>query len=146
MNVLVSACLLGKNCKYSGGNNRCEALLTAIEEGKIEAVPVCPEVQGGLSTPRPPAERQGKLVVSNLGADVTEEYHRGAEIALETAKREQCTVAILKARSPSCGSGEIYDGSFSGTVIAGDGVTAELLKANGIAVYHEKNFDELLQG
>lgn len=140
MKILVSACLLGRDCKYSGGNNRSEALLQWLDRHGVEPVPVCPEVQGGLPTPRPPAEVQGNRVVNREGTDVTAEYERGAEIALETARREGCTVAVLKAKSPSCGTGQIYDGTFSGTLIPGSGVASGLLQRNGIRVYTEKNF------
>ena len=92
---------------------------------------------GGLPTPRTPSERRGACVVRKDGRDVTAEYRRGAECALETAQREGVLAAVLKERSPSCGSGEIYDGTFTGALTAGDGVTAELLKANGITVYGE---------
>jgi len=144
MKILVSACLLGACCKYSGGHNACAALLEAAKTRDF--VPVCPEVLGGLPTPRPPAERQGDRVVTESGADVTDAYRKGAQLALEAARREGCTVAILKKNSPSCGCGTIYDGQFTHTVIPGDGVTAELLTAHGIAVYNEETCTELLRG
>ena len=142
MKILVSACLLGRDCKYSGGNNRSQALLDWLDAHDLEPVAVCPEVQGGLATPRPPAERQGDRVVNREGRDVTAQYVRGAEIALETARREGCRMAILKAKSPSCGTGQIYDGSFTGTLVPGDGVASRLLQDSGIRVYSEKNFTE----
>ena len=146
MNILVSACLLGIACKYSGGDNACPALLQALRQSGHTLIPVCPEVLGGLPTPRTPSERRGACVVRKDGRDVTAEYHRGAECALETARREGVLAAVLKERSPSCGSGEIYDGTFTGALTAGDGVTAELLKANGITVYgeSEQSLTELL--
>ena len=137
MNILVSACLLGIACKYSGGDNACPALLQALRQSGHTLIPVCPEVLGGLPTPRMPSERRGACVVRKDGRDVTAEYRRGAECALETARREGVLAAVLKERSPSCGSGEIYDGTFTGALTAGDGVTAELLKANGMTVYGE---------
>lgn len=146
MNILVSACLLGACCKYSGGNNRCSALLDALRAGGHTAVPVCPEIYGGLPTPRPPAERQGDRVVTQAGTDVTAQYRKGAEEALAMAELNGCRAAILKANSPSCGCGTIYDGSFSHRKVPGDGVTAQVLKAAGIAVYTEENFQELLPG
>lgn len=146
MNILVSACLLGACCKYSGGNNRCSALLDALRAGGHTAVPVCPEIYGGLPTPRPPAERQGDRVVTQAGTDVTAQYRKGAEEALAMAEMNGCRAAILKANSPSCGCGTIYDGSFSHRKVPGDGVTAQVLKAAGIAVYTEENFQELLPG
>ena len=141
--ILVSACLLGMNCRYDGGGK----LLPEIEElmRVAELIPVCPEIYGGLPTPRTPSERVGTRVLMKTGEDVTEAYHRGAQEALALAQRFAVRCAILKERSPSCGSGEIYDGSFSGAKTAGDGVTAELLKENGIAVYGESRVRELIE-
>ena len=138
--LLVSACLVGVNCKYSGGNNALPPELLAALEEKYRLVPICPERDGGLPTPRLPSERKGKRVLNRAGEDVTEAFRRGAQLALETARREGCRLALLKERSPSCGSGEIYDGSFSGTLIPGDGVAAALLKEHGIAVFGETEF------
>ena len=107
-------------------------------------MPVCPEQLGGLPTPRPPAERQGERVVTQTG-DVTEQYRQGAEEALRLCKLLGCQAAVLKERSPSCGHGQIYDGTFSGTLTAGDGVTAALLTAHGIPVYGESRIEELLK-
>lgn len=138
--VLISACLLGENCKYNGGNNYNEAAAALAE--RYELVPVCPEVLGGLSVPRPPCERSGGRVLSNDPEglkDVTEAFVSGAEKCLEIAKAEGISFAVLKAKSPSCGSDNIYDGTFSHTVIPGDGVTAEMLKANGIRVITEED-------
>ncbi|MBQ4562520.1 MAG: DUF523 domain-containing protein [Clostridia bacterium] len=138
MNILISACLCGCTCRYDGKNKN------SIDLSKLDGhnlFPVCPEVDGGLSIPRAPAERVGPYIITNEGNDVTEQYKRGAEIALKTALENGCTVAILKARSPSCGKGEIYDGSFTHTVIEGNGVTTELLEANRIKVFTEKDFD-----
>ena len=138
--LLISACLLGTNCKYNGGNNALPPeKLTALEE-RFRLVPVCPEQAGGLPTPRLPSERRGEQVVNRAGENVTEAFRRGAELALERALREGCRLALLKERSPSCGSGRIYDGSFSGTLIPGDGITAELLKKSGLAVFGETEF------
>lgn len=133
--LLVSACLLGTPCRYDGKSKGSDAVRALAEH--FELIPVCPEVMGGLPTPRTPSERRGERVVTQDGRDVTENYRRGAEAALEVAKREGICAAVLKERSPSCGSGEIYDGSFTGTRTAGDGVTAALLKVNGIAVFGE---------
>lgn len=143
--ILVSACLLGVACKYSGGSNACPALLDAVHRGGHTFIPVCPEVYGGLPTPRPPAERVGDRVLTESGTDVTAQYRRGAEAALQLARLYGCGAAILKANSPSCGHGTIYDGTFSHTEITGDGLTAELLEAHGICVYNEDNFNNLLQ-
>ncbi len=137
--LLVSACLLGTPCRYDGKAKKNEAVCALAE--RFELIPVCPEVLGGLPTPRTPSERRGERVVMRDGRDVTAEYRRGAEKALELARREGIAAAVLKERSPSCGSGEIYDGSFTGALTAGDGVTAELLKAESIAVYSEGSRD-----
>ena len=141
--LLISACLTGENCKYNGGNN----YIAAVEQLKeqYELIPVCPERDGGLPTPRESSERLGDKVVSKSGSDVTEQFVRGARHALDTAIKNGCTRALLKERSPSCGCGTIYDGSFTATVIEGDGVTAELLKAHGITVYGESDINELLR-
>lgn len=136
--VLVSACLLGLRCRYNAEPVTNERVLALAETHTL--IPVCPEQLGGLSTPRPPAERLGERVVSNDGTDVTSAFFRGAEETLLLAQTLDCRTAILKARSPSCGHGRIYDGSFSGTLIPGSGVTAELLAKNGIRVFTE---DEL---
>ena len=133
--LLVSACLLGTPCRYDGKAKKNEAVCALAE--RFELIPVCPEVLGGLPTPRTPSERRGKRVVMRDGRDVTAEYRRGAERALELARREGAAAAVLKERSPSCGSGEIYDGSFTETRTTGDGVTAELLRASGIRVFGE---------
>ena len=140
--LLVSACLLGENCRYSGGNNYSPAVAALGE--RYELIPVCPEVLGGLPTPRPPAERTGERVMGRDGTDVTAAFRLGAERALETALAQGITRAVLKERSPSCGSGQIYDGAFTGRVIPGQGVTAELLSARGVAVYGESRIHELL--
>lgn len=146
MKLLVSACLLGIACKYSGGDNLDPALLQALRNAGHELVPVCPEIYGGLPTPRPPAERRGDRVVTEAGADVTAQYEKGAAEALKLARLNGCRAAVLKANSPSCGCGTIYDGSFSHRKIPGDGVAAQALKAAGLAVYTEENFEELLPG
>ena len=142
MKILISACLLGTPCRYDGKAKR-HPLIDALAQ-KHELIPVCPEVLGGLPTPRTPSERTGDRVLMRDGRDVTENYREGARIALETAVREGCTLAVLKARSPSCGSGEVYDGTFTRTLIAGEGVTAELLKKSGIAVLTEEDIASLL--
>ena len=141
--LLVSACLLGENCKYSGGNNYCAAVEQLREH--YELIPVCPERDGGLPTPRIPSERLGDRVVNKAGDDVTHQFRTGAKLALETALAKGCTTALLKERSPSCGCGEIYDGSFTGTVIQGDGITAALLKQHHIAIFGESRIKDLLR-
>lgn len=143
--LLISACLLGADCKYSGGNNRLpDECLAGLRE-KFRLVPVCPETAGGLPIPRQPSERLGDKVVSRLGADVTAEFHKGGETALELSRRFSCKKALLKENSPSCGSGRIYDGSFTGTLTGGDGVAAAMLKAAGVTVYGESAAQELLE-
>ena len=143
--VLISACLLGVNCKYNcGANPVSEACLAALKE-KYTLVPVCPESYGGLATPRPPSERAGERVLARDGADVTAQYGKGAQAALRLAELFGCKKAILKERSPSCGHGMIYDGTFSGALTPGDGVTAALLAAHGVAVYGEGDIPRLLE-
>lgn len=136
-NILVSACLLGADCKYNGKNNRNENVLRLMEKHTL--IPVCPEQLGGLATPREPSEKSGERVISKSGADVTENYKKGADEVLKIARLYGCKRAVLKAKSPSCGSGKVYDGTFSGTLIDGDGITAQLLKQNGIEVQNENS-------
>lgn len=140
--ILISACLLGVRCRYDGGSKPQEPILRLME--KYTLIPVCPEQLGGLPTPRLPSERIGAQVVMKDGTDVTAAYRRGAEETLRLARLFGCRRAVLKERSPSCGSGAVYDGTFTGTVIPGDGVTAQLLKANGIQVVGESRAEELL--
>ena len=128
VNILVSACLLGVPCRYDGKSVPCEAIVEAARRG-VRLIPFCPEIYGGLPTPRTPAERVGESVVNRDGVDVTAQYRRGAEEALRLCRLFHCAHAILKEKSPSCGSGRVYDGTFTGTLTDGDGVTAALLKA-----------------
>ncbi|MDD5913491.1 MAG: DUF523 domain-containing protein [Oscillospiraceae bacterium] len=139
--LLVSACLLGAPCRYDGKSKPLAGIERLCE--KYELVPVCPEREGGLPTPRTPSERRGEAVVMQDGTDVTAQYRRGAEAALKLCRREGCAAALLKERSPSCGSGAIYDGTFTHTLIPGDGVTAELLRQNGVRIYGESELDLL---
>lgn len=141
--LLISACLLGENCKYSGGNNYCAAVEQLREH--YDLIPVCPERDGGLPTPRTPSERMGDKVVNKAGEDVTAQFRRGAELALEAALQNSCRIALFKERSPSCGCGAIYDGSFTGTLVSGDGVTAELLQQHHILILGESRIDDLLR-
>ena len=142
MKILISACLLGAFCRYDGAS-KPHPLAAALAEHHT-LVPVCPEQLGGLPTPRPPAERRGGKVVTQSG-DVTEQYRRGAEETMKLCKLFDCEAAVLKERSPSCGHGQVYDGTCSATLTAGDGVTAELLAAHGIPVYGESRIEELLK-
>ena len=142
--MLVSACLLGVECRYDGGGqaiDRLDALMA-----RYELIPVCPEQLGGLPTPRTPAERREGRVVNRDGADVTDAFGRGATQACRIAALYGAELALLKARSPSCGRGMIYDGSFTGRLVPGDGVAARALMDAGLEVYTENEIDVLLDG
>jgi uncharacterized protein YbbK (DUF523 family) len=139
--LLVSACLLGVECNHEGGHSRRPSVQALAESYHL--VPVCPEVCGGLSTPRAAAERRGDRVVNADGTDVTAAYDRGARAAVELAQATGARGAVLKARSPSCGSSAIYDGTFSSTLHEGEGVTAAALRAAGVEVISE---DDLRAG
>lgn len=141
MKILVSACLLGENCKYSGGNNKNDKVIALGKKHKL--IPICPECFAQLPIPRPPAEIVGDKVFNKLGEDITEHFKDGAEKALYVAEEAGCQTAILKERSPSCGFGEIYDGSFTGKTIRGNGITAQLLYDNGITIYGESSVDKI---
>lgn len=141
--LLVSACLLGACCRYDGAS-REHPLAKKLAE-RYPLIPVCPEQLGGLPTPRPPAERRGERVVTQSGEDVTERYRRGAEETLRLCRMLDCEAAVLKERSPSCGAGAVYDGTFSGVLASGDGVTAALLRDGGIPVYGESQIEKLLK-
>lgn len=143
MRILISGCLLGVCCRYDGASKPHPMALELAK--RHELIPVCPEQLGGLATPRPPAERQGKQIIAKTGLDVTEQYRRGAAETLKLCRLLGCEAAVLKERSPSCGNREIYDGTFSGMLIPGDGVTAELLKAHGIPVYGESQLQEFMK-
>ena len=147
MKYLISACLIGEDVKYDGKNNLHLVAKELYDRGL--AVPVCPEVLGGLSTPRISSEIVNERVINKEGIDVTKEFDLGAKLALETAKKYDLKIAILQARSPSCGSSTVYDGTFSGNLIQGEGVTTKLLREHGIKVititeymrdYYENDF------
>lgn len=140
MKILVSACLLGKNCKYNGGNNLNQGVLDFIEGHEV--IGVCPEQLGGLSTPRLPAEIVDGVVTNKEGVSVDAEFRKGAQSALADALENKVDLAILQSRSPSCGIKEIYDGSFSGKKIKGQGVFARLLTAHGIKVLDAEDVAE----
>ena len=142
MKLLISACLLECCCRYDGAS-KPQPWVEALAQ-KHTLVPVCPEQMGGLPTPRTPSERVGDKVLMKDGTDVTVQYRRGAEEALRLYDLFRCDGALLKARSPSCGVGAVYDGSFSGTLIPGDGVTAQLLKQRGIPVWTEEDIEQLI--
>lgn len=139
--ILVSSCLLGIECRYKGDACPCQKVIELSKEHTL--IPVCPEQAGGLPTPRTPSERVGDKVMMRDGTDVTAEYQKGAQTALYLAKTLGADFAILKANSPSCGKGTIYDGTFTGGKCAGNGVTAETLIYNGIPVYTEDEVDLL---
>ncbi len=141
--LLISGCLLGVGCRYDGGRVK-KVDIEALSE-HFELIPICPEVMGGLPTPRTPSERVGNRVLMRDGTDVTANFLRGAEESYMLARSLGVEIALLKERSPSCGKGRIYDGSFSGTLTDGDGVAAEYLNAHGIAVYGESEIDKLLE-
>ena len=135
--ILISACLAGVNCRYDGGNCYNEKIMELVKNG--EAILVCPEQLGGLSTPRVPAEIINGKVISKDGIDVTEEYKKGATEVLKLAKCLNINKAIFKSKSPSCGCGIIYDGTFSGNKVTGNGITTQVLLDNGINVITEKD-------
>ena len=141
MNILVSGCLLGICCRYNGTGKLSEELLEQM--GTYHFIPVCPEQLGGLTTPRLPAEKIGDKVILKDGRDVTDEFMNGALETLKIAQMYNCKLAILKERSPSCGFGKIYDGTFSGNIIDGEGVTAKLLSENEITVIGESEINKL---
>lgn len=136
MKILVSKCLLGYNCRYKGDHCLNEKVIDLVKQGH-QIFAVCPEQDGGLPTPRDPGEIVGDKVFTKAGKDITNEYRKGAEHALEIARKENVDMAVLKSKSPSCGCGKIYDGTFSGTLKEGNGVTAQLLIDNGIKVVSE---------
>ena len=140
--LLMSACLMGMRCRYDGGCKVLPELPQLME--RYHVIPVCGEMMGGMSTPRIPSERVGDKVLNRAGEDVTAAFHRGAEEILRLADLYGATKALLKERSPSCGSGRIYDGSFSGSLTDGWGVTAELLRDRGIIIFGESRSKELL--
>ena len=134
---ICSACLLGVKCRYDGKSKPDDRVVKLAKKEIL--IPVCPEQLGGLSTPREPVEQKERKVITKLGKDVTENFKKGAEEVLKLAELFDVKVAILKQKSPSCGCGQIYDGSFSGTIIKGDGVTTSLLKNKGIKVITEED-------
>lgn len=142
MRLLVSACLLGVGCRYDGGSNQLPQLKELLKQHTC--IPVCPEQLGGLPTPRPPAERQCNRVVTREGEDVTEAFVRGTAEVLRLADLYRCKAALLKERSPSCGYGQIYDGTFTKTLVEGDGLAAQLLKKKGLTIYGESQIGELV--
>lgn len=143
MNILISACLLGVCCRYDGKSKPHPSVERWREKHTL--IPVCGEIFGGLPTPRVSAERQGERVVTRDGRDVTAAYRRGAEEVLRLARFYGCQAAVLKERSPACGSGRIYDGTFTGTLTDGWGVTAALLREHGIRVMGESEAEAWME-
>lgn len=141
MKILVSACLLGEKCKYNGESNKNDDVIRLSENHTL--IPVCPEKLAGLTTPREPCEILDKKVFNKIGEDVTEAFYDGAEKTLYVAEESGCQVAVMKERSPSCGFMKIYDGTFSGRLIDGNGITSDLLYKNGITVIGETQLDKL---
>ena len=141
MNILISACLLGENCKYNGGNNLNEKLRELIHNHRI--FPVCPEMMGGLPCPRPPAEIVDGEVININKVSVDKAFRKGADSALKIALDNKIDLAILQSRSPSCGLKEIYDGSFTGKLTSGQGVFAKLLLENNIKVFDIEDIEEI---
>ena len=144
MKIMVSACLAGENCKYNGGSNRNEKVLRLIKEN--EAIPVCPEQMGGLPTPRVPSEIKEGVVTARDGRSVDKEFRSGAAKCLEIALRERPDMIVLQSRSPSCGVKQRYDGTFTGTLMEGAGVTAQLLMENGFRCIDVEDLVEIRMG
>ena len=146
--ILISACLLGNKVRYDGQDNLIDNDLVRRLNREGRLVPVCPEIEGDLPIPRPPAEIQDKFplrITSINGEDVTPQFLAGAERAIEIAERENCCCALLKSRSPSCGNLEVYDGNFTDTIKAGSGATADELMRNGLPVYNERQLDQFIE-
>ncbi|BBB26021.1 DUF523 domain-containing protein [Amphritea japonica] len=146
--ILISACLLGNKVRFDGKDNLIDNDLIHRLNRQGRLVSVCPEIEGGLPIPRPPAEIQDKFplrITGINGEDVTPQFLAGAERAIEIAERENCCCALLKSRSPSCGNLEVYDGNFTGTIKAGSGATADELMRNGLPVYNERQLDQFIE-
>ena len=138
---MISACLAGENCKYNGGNNRNEKVLQLMAEHDV--ILVCPEQMGGLPTPRVPSELRNGVVTTRDGRIVDREFRDGAAKCLEIARQEQPDLIVLQPRSPSCGVKQRYDGSFTGTLVEGSGVTAQLLMENGFRCVDVEDLREI---
>lgn len=141
MRILVSACLLGVKCRYDGKEKLNEAVAALAKTHEL--VPFCPEIYGGLPTPRDPAEIRGERVYTCNGRDVTAEYEKGAEMALKVAQMLKCDCALLQDRSPSCGIGTVHNGLFDGGLVDGDGKTAELMRRHGIRLVRASQVSEI---
>ncbi len=133
--IIVSACLAGVQCRYNGSSYAVPSIMEMVIQGK--AIPICPEILAGLPTPRPPVELYKGKIITLTGDDQTDRYRAGAQMGLEIAVASRCQKAILKSKSPTCGTGRIYDGTFSGNLISGDGIFTKMLKEKGIEVCTE---------
>ena len=140
MNVLISRCLLGINCRYDGKNNEIKNLKEKFPQ--INFIDACPEVDSGMKTPRKPCEIKNSKVINIDGEDLTKNFKKGGEIALKICKKNKIKLALLKANSPSCGKDLIYDGNFNKNLIKADGITCQILKENGIIIFSEKELDD----
>jgi uncharacterized protein YbbK (DUF523 family) len=140
--ILISACLIGDKVRYDGRSNYTPLIKQLME--KYELIPFCPEVEGGLLVPRNPSEQKNHKVFDNKGKEVTAYFEKGAELAYNICLYLNIRIAILKERSPSCGVHQVYDGSFSGKLVNGMGVTAKYLKQKGVAVFNEEEILSLL--
>lgn len=140
--VMVSACLLGRNCKYNGGNNFSLEVIERLRDAQI--IPFCPEEEGGLTTPRLPCEIKDGVVVNSAGVNVNEEFVRGANLGVQEALKNGVTLAVLQPRSPSCGVKRVYDGNFCGKLVDGSGVFASALRSAGITVCEPQDLDAIL--
>lgn len=143
MKYLVSACLLGENCKYNGGNNKNQELVAFLTDKSY--IPVCPEVMGGLSTPRASCEIVQGHVMNTDGEDKTKEFLQGAKLALTVAQQEQIDIAITQSRSPSCGKGKRYSGNFDGTLMEGNGIFVDMLMKHGFQVMDVEEFMQAIK-
>ena len=141
MKILVSACLLGEKCRYDGGSRECPHPIFTKWRNDGLLVPICPEVRGGLPVPRTPCERRGGAVASRGGEDFTEQYLAGAQAAVRLARECGAALCVLKENSPSCGAGFVYDGTFSGRTVRGQGLAAQLLRQAGFAVFSENELE-----
>lgn len=141
--IMVSACLLGENVKYNGGNNFASNLVALLDKYSIEVIPICPEIMSGLPTPRPAAEIRQDDIITMTGDSVLKEFQQGANLTLQKANTENVKIAVLKEKSPSCGSHYIYDGNFTNQLIEGEGLTTKLLRINGIKVFSENDLSVL---
>ena len=141
--ILVSHCLLGENCKWNGRNNARDLIISL--QDKVELIPVCAEVWGGLPTPRIPSEIVGDKVLNEIGLDVTKNYEEGAQKVLKVALDNHVKYAIFKERSPSCGVHQVYNGKFERTAIEGRGICTKLLEENGIKVYSDEEIQEIIK-